>query len=238
MSLNQLRQPAVGSGPKGELLMAKAAAKEVRILTGSADPLEVLLAKYVEEFVSGNQAARVVANGLRVIGIGFRPVVDHLTFRTLHVEDRAREFLAYGYEYDQKLGVLEYENWWAKVYRKSGYPVIFIDQAFEGKRGKASLIPEWVAAFGDKGLHHIAVRVDEIESAVYFLEKQGVAFTGKIAGDKGSDLRQIFSVPQMRDGKVFSVLELSERHRGYAGFLPPQADVLMQSTKLSSRHKI
>ena len=186
--------------------MAKAAAKESQALSGSADPLEVVLAKYVDEFIAGNQAAQVVASGLRVIGIGFRPVIDHLTFRTLHVDERAKEFLAYGYEYDQKLGLLEYENWWAKIYRKRGYPALFIDQAFEGKRGKSSLIPEWVGQFGDRIPHHIAVRVDEIESAVYFLEKQGVAFSGKIVGEKGSDLRQIFSAPQMRPPKIFSVL--------------------------------
>jgi hypothetical protein len=32
------------------------------------------------------------------------------------------------------------------------------------------------------------------------------------------------------NGKPFSVLELTERHRGYQGFSPPQANSLMQST--------
>jgi len=31
-------------------------------------------------------------------------------------------------------------------------------------------------------------------------------------------------------GQPFSVLELAERHRGYQGFSPPQADSLMKST--------
>jgi hypothetical protein len=34
----------------------------------------------------------------------------------------------------------------------------------------------------------------------------------------------------MVDGQPFTVLELAERHRGYLGFLPPQADSLMKST--------
>lgn len=200
-------------------------------LSGAKDPLESCLRHYIDQFIQGNHAARVVSNGLRVLGIGFRPVVDHLTFRTLNVEKRAVEFLHYGYRYDAKVGMIEYENWWAKVYRKAGYPAIFIDQAYGGKKGQKSLIPGWVRKFGDTVLHHVAIQVDDIEQAVYFLEKQGVAFAGKIVGDKGSDLRQIFSQPEMVKGEPYSVLELAERHRGYAGFLPPQADGLMESTR-------
>ena len=195
------------------------------------DPLHRLLQKYIDDFVASNKAARVVSDGLRVIGIGLRPVVDHITFRTLNVEERAKEFLPYGYAYDNALGVIEYENWWAKVYRKKGYPELFIDQAFDGARGKGSLIPAWVQQFGDKVLHHVAVRVDDIEQAIFYLEKQGVAFAGNIVGDKGSDLRQIFTQPELRNGSSYSVLELTERHRGYTGFLPPQADGLMESTR-------
>jgi len=201
--------------------------------TGANDPLEKLLRSYIEDFIINNRAAKVVADGLRVIGIGFRPIVDHLTFRTLNVEERAKEFLQLGYAYDAKLGVIEYENWWAKVYRKPGYPVLFLDQAYDGKRGQGSLIPGWVKSFGDKVLHHIAIQVDDIENAIFYMEKQGIAFTGKIVGDKSTDLRQIFTAPEMKKGKAFSVVELTERHRGYTGFLPPQADSLMESTRIS-----
>lgn len=199
--------------------------------TGGNDPLEKLLHKYVGDYTAQNRAAKAVADGMRVVGVGFRPIIDHVTFRTLNVEKRAEEFLDYGYAYDSKLGVIEYENWWAKVYRKPGYPTLFLDQAFDGKRGKGSLIPDWVNTFGDKTLHHVAIQVDDVENAIYYLEKQGIAFAGSIVGDKGSDLRQIFSQPEMKKGKVFSVLELAERHRGYSGFLPPQADGLMESTR-------
>lgn len=197
------------------------------------DPLEALLQRYVEDFVNQNQAARVIADGLRVIGIGFWPAIDHLTFRTLDVEVRAKEFLKYQYAYDSRLGILEYDNWFAKVYRKPGYPALFIDQAFSGARGKGSLIPAWVKAFGDETLHHVAVRVEDIEKAVFYLEKQGVKFAGQVVGERGTDLRQIFTQPEMKKGKPFSVVELTERHRGFDGFSPPQANRLMESTRVS-----
>ena len=200
---------------------------------GVNDPLERLLHGYIDDFVIHNRAAKVICDGMRVIGVGFRPIIDHLTFRTLDVEARAKEFLQLGYAYDDTLGVIEYENWWAKVYRKFGYPTLFIDQAYEGARGKGSLIPDWVKNFGDKTLHHIAVKVDDIEKSIFYLEKQGVPFAGNIVGDRGTDLRQIFTQPEMRRGKAFSVVELTERHRGYIGFLPPQADGLMESTRIS-----
>jgi len=196
------------------------------------DPIEEMLAAYVADYVKNNKAARVVASGLQVLGIGIRPVIDHITFRTLDVDKRAQAFLDLGFVYDTKLGVIEYENWWAKVYRKPGFPAIFIDQAYDGERGSKSLIPAWVKKFGDQVLHHVAIQVDDIDQAIYFLEKQGIAFSGKVVGGRGTDLRQIFSAPEIRDGEAFSVLELAERHHGYAGFLPPQADGLMESTRL------
>lgn len=208
--------------------------KPASIPAGPNDPLEKLLRGYMDVFVANNQAARVVAMGMRVIGVGFRPIIDHITFRTFDVGKRAKEFLKYGYEYDAALGVVEYENWWAKVYRKPGYPTLFIDQAYDGPRGRGSLIPDWVETFSDKVLHHVAIQVDDIENAIFCLERQGVPFAGQIVGDRGTDLRQIFSKPEMKKGKAFSVLELTERHRGYSGFLPPQADGLMESTRLAS----
>lgn len=197
------------------------------------DLLETLLQRYVDDFVTQNHAARTIAGGLRVVGVGFWPVIDHVTFRTLDVEARAKEFLKLKYVYDSKLGVLEYDNWFAKVYRKPGYPALFIDQAFAGARGKGSLIPDWVKAFGDETLHHIAIRVEDIEKSIFYLEKQGVKFAGAIVGERGTDLRQIFTQPEMKKGKAFSVVELTERHRGFDGFSPPQANRLMESTRVS-----
>ena len=204
---------------------------KTRILSGANDPLEKIIRAYVQNFILQNGAAHVINEGLRILGIGLRPVIDHITFRTLNVEMRAQEFLDHGYTYDANLGVIEYDNWWAKVYRKPGHPAIFIDQAYAGARGKGSLIPQWVKNFGDQILHHVAIQVEDIEQAVFYLEKQGVPMAGSIVGDRGSDLRQIFTKPEMKKNKPFTVLELAERHRGYEGFLPPQAQGLMESTR-------
>ncbi len=187
---------------------------------GPEDPLEKHIHSYLEEFIAHNSAAGVVAAGLRVVGIGLRPSIDHIAFRTLDVEKRMKEFLEYGYAYDKKLGVIEYPRDWAKAYRKNGYPTILAVQPFDGARGKGSVIPAWVKNFGEKNLHHIAIQVDDIEKAVFFLEKQNVKMGGPIHGDHGADFRKIFIEPEMKKNREYTVLELTERHRGYTGFLP------------------
>ncbi len=197
------------------------------------DELQDLLGRYVENFIRQNQAAQIIAQGLEAVGIGFWPVIDHITFRTLDLEKRAQEFLKYQYAYDAELGILEYNNWFAKVYRRPGYPALFLDQAFPGPRGKGSLIPGWVKEFGDRTIHHCAIRVEAIEASVRALKKKGVKFPGEIVGERGSDLRQIFTQAEMKKGKAFSVVELTERHHGFTGFSPPQANRLMESTRLS-----
>jgi 4-hydroxyphenylpyruvate dioxygenase-like putative hemolysin len=177
--------------------------------------------------VAHNSAAKILKTMLEDTGVGFIPVVDHVTLRTLDIDRRAEQFVAFGYAYDE---TLHYDDWYAKVYRKTGYPTLFVDQGYPDDRGKTSIIPGWVKKFGDQVFHHVAVRVEDIEKAIERLRKKGVVFTGKIVGPPGGELRQIFSAPEMVDGQPFSVLELAERHRGYQGFLPPQADSLMKST--------
>ena len=189
--------------------------------------LDVLLDRLLDDYLSRNLAARVLKAGLDEVGVGFRPVVDHLTIRTLDIERRAKEFVRLGYAYDE---TLVYDDWFAKIYRAQGYPTLFVDQAFPGSRGRTSLIPGWVNKFGDKTLHHVAVRVEDIEWAIHRLKAQGVVFTGEIVGPRGGALRQIFTAPEKVDDEPFSVLELTERHHGFQGFSPPQADGLMKST--------
>lgn len=189
--------------------------------------LDGLLERMVTEYVARNRAAKILKGLLDEAGVGFFPVVDHVTLRTLDIDRRAEQFVALGYAFDE---TLEYDDWYAKVYRKSGYPALFVDQAYGGDRGKSSIIPGWVNIFGDHVFHHVAVRVEDIDKAVERLKKNGVIFAGNIVGASGGQLRQIFSSPEMVDGQPFTVLELAERHRGYQGFLPPQADSLMKST--------
>ncbi|GJL57021.1 MAG: hypothetical protein NPIRA02_41530 [Nitrospirales bacterium] len=189
--------------------------------------LESTVLKLVDEYVSRNQAARIFAEGLNEIGVGLFPVLDHITVRTLKIDQRVEAFLQLGYAYSE---TLHYEDWYAKVYRASGYPALFVDQAYDDERGRTSIIPGWVNTFGDQTLHHIAIQVHDIEHAIQASQKQGIAFAGAVIGEQGEDLRQIFTVPEKVDGQPFSVLELTERHNGYQGFSPPQANRLMQST--------
>lgn len=189
--------------------------------------LEQVITRYVHEYAAKNHAAAIIRDALEEIGIGLFPVLDHITVRTSSIDPRAEEFLLLGYAYSE---TLEYDDWWAKVYRAPGCPALFVDQAYDGERGKTSIIPGWVKKFGDRTLHHIAVRVGDIETSMQRLTAKGVTFAGEIVGERGGDLRQIFSVPEQIDGYAFSVLELAERHRGFQGFSPPQANSLMQST--------
>jgi hypothetical protein len=189
--------------------------------------LDALIARMIHNYVSRNRAATLLRDLLDAAGVGFYPVADHLTLRTLDIDRRAEEFTRLGYGYSE---TIEYADWYAKVYRKVGYPALFVDQAYSDDRGRTSIIPGWVDKFGDQVFHHVAVRVEDIEQAIERLKAQGVVFTGQIVGARGGQLRQIFTAPEVIDGQPFSVLELAERHRGYQGFSPPQADSLMKST--------
>ncbi len=189
--------------------------------------LDTLISRMIEAYVSRNHAAGVLRDLLEQAGVGFYPVADHLTLRTLDIDRRAEEYTRLGYTHSE---TLQYDDWYAKVYRKVGYPALFVDQAYPDERGKTSIIPGWVKKFGDQVYHHVAVRVDDIEKAIDRLKAKGVVFAGQIVGVRGGPLRQIFTAPEMIDGQPFSVLELAERHRGYQGFSPPQADSLMKST--------
>jgi catechol 2,3-dioxygenase-like lactoylglutathione lyase family enzyme len=192
-----------------------------------AAELEALTARMVEDYVAKNKAARLIREALEAAGVGLWPVVDHLTLRTMDIDRRAEEFVRLGYSYAE---TIEYDDWYAKVYRATGYPALFVDQAYGDGRGNTSIIPAWVAKFGDGQFHHIAVRVADIDQAIGRLKAKGVVFAGNVIGERGSQLRQIFTVPEMIDGQPFSVLELTERHAGYQGFSPPQANKLMRST--------
>lgn len=185
------------------------------------------VARLVGEYFRETEAARVA---LDAANRADRPlVIDHITIRTLRVDERAEAFHRLGFEYRDELIEYPDQGWWAKVYRKSGMPAVFIDQAYDDARGQKSLLPAWIERFGDQTLHHIAIRVADIEAAKAELERAGVQFSGTIVGPRGTRLRQIFTAAEVRDGQAFSVLELAERN-GYEGFVPEQADGLMQSS--------
>jgi hypothetical protein len=189
--------------------------------------LDLRIHELLSDYLARNSAARELSRLLDEAGVGFAPVADHLTIRTLDIDRRAEEFLAFGYS---ECETLNYGDWFAKVYRKSGYPAMFIDQAYVDSRGRSSIIPPWVQRFGDQTLHHVAVRVADIELAVAKLSSRGVAFAGEIVGEADACLRQIFTAAELVEGEAFSVLELIERRQGFQGFSPPHADALMKSS--------
>jgi hypothetical protein len=183
--------------------------------------VEAVIRDYVERYLAGNSAARIIAGSLDTIGIGLRPVLDHISIRTHDIQERAGEFEALGFAYDDRIGVIQRDEWWAKVYRKPGFPAIYLDQAFIDARGERSPIPKWVERFSDGQLHHLAIAVDTIEGAIAGFGALGVKFTGEIIGDPGSEFRQIYTEPEQVDGEAFTALELVERRWGYTGFLSP-----------------
>ena len=123
--------------------------------------LDALLGRMVAEYIDRNHAAGLLKSMLDDAGVGLFPLIDHVTIRTFDIEQGAQPFVDLGYTYDE---TIEYGDWYAKVYRKMGYPALFVDQAYPDDRGKTSIIPGWVKKFGDRVLHHVAVRVECTEA--------------------------------------------------------------------------
>src|SRR5947209_20348035 len=97
--------------------------------------VQAVIGDYVDRYIESNRSAAIVKQALDDSGIGLRPVLDHLSIRTRSIRERAPEFEAFGYSFDDRLGVIERDNWWAKVYRKAGFPAIYLDQPFDDVRG-------------------------------------------------------------------------------------------------------
>ena len=180
-----------------------------------AAALEEILREYAEGLVLENTAARVVARGLSLVGIGLRPVLDHFIFRTVHLNERAKEFLALGYERDPVAKVLEQKGHGVEVFRRGCAPAILVEHPHE----KAEL--DWIAHFGDKKPYAMALRVDDIEDATFRLEKQSIGFIRPPAGKHGEALREIAALPEQKNGKNAHHLILVERHAGDSRFYAP-----------------
>ena len=144
---------------------------------GQEADLDAVMARMTADFLAQNSAGRMLRRALDDVGVGFIPVIDHVTIRTMDIDRRAEEFLALGYRYDE---TLHFDDWYAKVFRWAGYPALFVDQAYPDDRGKTSIIPRWVEKFGDQVFHHVAVRVEDIEQAILKLKAKGVVFAGEI----------------------------------------------------------
>jgi hypothetical protein len=186
---------------------------------------EGLVRRYVDQFAEHNRAAKVLMNDLRVIGVGLRPLIDHISFLTQDIRKRAAEFTACGYRYKSGPWHLKAHCWQARVYCLAGYPSVIFFEPFEHK----GCIEKWLHAFNEEIPHHVAVKVDNLENGVFYLEKQGIPFAGNIIGSKDAKLRQVFTAPEAKDGRPYTALELTERHAGYEGFIATQMQDLMKS---------
>jgi len=185
--------------------------------SGCKDPafVEQTLKKYTFGLALENTAVRVVTRGLSLVGIGIRPLLDHMIFRTVHLKDRTNEFLEMGYERDLGAKVLEHKGHGVEVLRKRSCPTILVEHPHD----KSGL--DWIAHFGDKKPYALALRVDDIEEAIFRLEMQAVGFLRPPAGKHGESLREIATLPEKKEGKNASCLILVERHSGDERFYAP-----------------
>lgn len=171
---------------------------------------------------------------------GWDYVIDHLTIRTYDIDKAANDYEKLGWKYDEKIDYRS-EGWWAKVYRHPKLPTMFVDESYKDAPSDSQIIKRWVDKFGDKEFHHIAVLIPqgvEIEEVVELLKKKGISFPGKVTGQEGTQLRQIFTQAEVVDGFPYSVLELAQRNKDpktgkiYRGFITVQADSLMKDSIL------
>ena len=186
-------------------------------VSGDKDPavLEQSLKSYAADLAAENTAVRVVTRGLSLVGIGLRPVLDHFIFRTVHLKERVSEFLNLGYERDLTAKVLGHKGHGVEVFRKGDAPAILVEHPHE----KAGL--DWVGHFGDKKPYAMALRVEDLDEAVFRMEKQAVGFIRPPAGKHGETLREIAALPEVKDSKHAHHLILVERQLGDARFYAP-----------------
>jgi hypothetical protein len=115
--------------------------------------------------------------------------------------------------------------WNARVYSLPGYPAVIFFAPLQHR----GCVEKWLHAFGDEIPHHVAVKADNLENAVFYLEKQGIPFAGNIVGNKEAKLRQVFTAPEVKNDRLYTALELTERHGGYEGFIAEQMQDLMKT---------
>ena len=69
--------------------------------------------------------------------------------------------------------------------------------------------------------HMLGMKVDSLEEAAFYLEKQAVRFLRPEAGKPGEEVRAIAALPVFRDGAAVNVLVLVERHAGNTNYYGP-----------------
>lgn len=74
----------------------------------NGEKLDEIISRMVTDYLAKNTAARILRDGLDEVGVGFWPVMDHLTIRTMDIDRRAEEWVELGYVYSE---TLEFEDW-------------------------------------------------------------------------------------------------------------------------------
>lgn len=173
--------------------------------------------------------------------------IDHITPRTkLPLGIKAGIFLLDGYEWVCDLDYLA-GGWEAEVYALSDQtqPVVFVDRAYPDERGllNNNVISGWIDNFpegslDDYDLHHIALRVDELDWAIDFMCGHGFEFSGDIQVGVPGKLLQIFLKSELvtrKEGEepvVGGLLELIQRDFTLPRslFIDDKADGLMKAS--------
>jgi hypothetical protein len=86
----------------------------------------VFFVDFISHFLSKNEATFYIANELSNFAVGLMQLIYHCILCTLDVVKRAGNLLSIGFFHDHVLITLKFYNWWAKVYRKPGYPSLYV----------------------------------------------------------------------------------------------------------------
>ena len=60
------------------------------------------------------------------------------------------------------------------------------------------MILDWVHTHGDQCFHHICILVENIEYAIEKMKSRKIEFSGQIVGYSNTDLRQVFTQPEIK----------------------------------------
>ena len=173
-----------------------------------------------------NRAAKILRGLLEEAGVGFYPVVDHRDLA--HARHRpARPAVRFA-----RLCTMKRCSMTTGTPRSIGRPAIPPCSWIRPIRtpGKTSIIPRWVAAFGDQVFHHVAVRVEDIDRAVARLKSNGWNLPAPSSAPPAGNCAPDFFGTGTREWPAVHGPRAGGAAPGLPGFLPPQADSLMKST--------
>jgi len=163
---------------------------------------------YLEEFKSRYPVVEVFFKSLALVGVGIWPVVDHLLFRVYDGTEKTEELLSLGYVLKSKKVAHESRGSLITSYAQISFPDVLVETPAKKGVGDAA---NWIDKNSESELAGMAIRVEEIEKAVYFLEKQNIKFYYPIHGARSETLRWIKMVLKEAGDQSDSAFFLLER---------------------------